>query len=165
MLRSRREQEVTPNTGYSLGFGEVLTTLRGSFLAGAMLENELRWLPGDGLWLTLSRYQWEAGPRLGPIEPVVRVGLSVMQVGVGKEGPTLGFLSPRVGGGVWLKLSEVRLGFSAFAEYSWRWLGDQSSFVRGLTFEVQPAAPPLRKPRRAPPVVPATSSPSAPASR
>jgi len=165
LLRSRREPEVTPSTGYALAFGEVLSTPRGSLVAGAMLENELRWLPGDGVWLTLSRYQWEAGLRLGPIEPLVRVGFSVLQAGVGKQGPSLGMFSPRAGAGLWLQLSSLRLGVSVFSEYSWRWLGDDSSFVRGLSFELQPAAPPLRKARRPPPSTPATSSPSAPASR
>jgi hypothetical protein len=62
--------------------------------------------------------------------------------------------SPRVGLGVWFKLPHTRLGVSAFSEYFWRWLGEPSAFVHGLTLELQPDAEPLLKP-------PVTSSPAA----
>jgi hypothetical protein len=42
----------------------------------------------------------------------------------------------------------VRVGVSAFSEYLWRWAGDDSAFVHGFTFEVQPEAAPLLRPRR-----------------
>jgi hypothetical protein len=163
LLRSRLLPADASSSGYGLTVGEALTTLRGSFLAGGLLEHELRLVPADAFSLILSRYQWEAGPRLGLVEPLVRVGFSVAHFDYGSSGFSFGMLSPRVGAGVWLTLSGLRLGVSVFSEYSWRWLGEPSAFVRGLSFELQPAAPPLRRPRR--PWLPprATSSPSAPA--
>jgi hypothetical protein len=165
LVRSRRLSDADLATGYGLSWGESLTTLRGSFMAGALLEHELRLVPSDSISLTLSRYQWEAGLRLGSLEPLARVGFSVLHVDVGSSGPSFGMFSPRVGAGLWLKLPTLRLGVSAFAEYFWRWVGDESAFVRGLSLELQPSLPPLRKPRGRPRPAQATFSPSAPASR
>jgi len=134
------------SAGYSLAFGESLTTLRGGLAAGALQEHELRFVPKDSLSLLLSRYQWEAGPRLGPIEPMVRVGFTLLHLDIG-HGVSFGLFSPRVGLGLWLKLPGARVGMSAFSEYFWRLAGDESAFVHGLTLEFQPDAPPLLRPR------------------
>ena len=157
----------SPSTGYGVSFGEALTTVRGAFQAGALQEHELRLVPDDSLALTLSRYQWQAGPRLGLLEPRVRVGFSLLHVDYGDEGFSFGMFSPRVGAGLWLGLGSVQLGVSVFSEYSWRWFGEPSAFVRGFTFELLPRAAPLREPRTLPaPKTPApTSSPSPPARR
>ena len=139
---SARQQSL----GYAGAFGESLTTLRGAFTAGVLQEHELRFVPADALSLSLSRYQWEAGPRLGPLEPMVRVGFTLLHLDVG-HGVSFGMFSPRVGCGLWLKLPGARAGVSVFSEYFWRWVGDQSAFVHGLTLELQPDAELLRKPR------------------
>lgn len=165
LVELRLLPERAAHTGYALAFGESLTTVRGVFHAGALQEHELRLVPDDALSLTLSRYQWEAGPRLGRLEPRVRVGFSSLHIDYGDEGFSFGMLSPRVGAGVWLALGSAQLGVSVFAEYFWRWVGDDSAFVRGLSFELQPRAAPLRRPRVAPARPAVTSSPSAPAPR
>jgi hypothetical protein len=152
----------SPSPGYALSLGEGLSTVRGAFQAGALQEHELRLVPDDSLSLTLSRYQWQAGPRLGPLEPRVRVGFSLLHVDYGDDGWSFGMFSPRVGAGLWLNLGSLQLGVSVFSEYSWRWFGDQSAYVRGFTFELLPRAAPLRQPRAPAPV---TSSPSPPARR
>jgi hypothetical protein len=143
--------------GYSLAVGESLTTLRGAFATGAQHDHELRFVPKDALSLALSRYQWEAGPRLGPVEPMARVGFTLLHLDVG-QGFSFGMFSPRVGVGLWLALPNARLGVSAFTEYFWRWVGDDNAFVHGLTLEFQPNTGPLLRPRP-------TSSPSAPSRR
>jgi hypothetical protein len=140
----------TASAGYAFALGEALATTRRAWMTGALQEHELRLVPDDALSLTLSRYQWEAGPRLGRLEPRVRVGFSLLHVDYGHGHFSFGMLSPRVGAGLWLDLSGAHVGVSAFAEYFWRWLGDESAFVRGLTFEVQPRAAPLRRPRARP---------------
>lgn len=152
-LPERRE-----SLGYSLSFGESLTTVRGAFAAGALQEHELRFVPKDSLGLALSRYQWEAGPRLGPLEPMARVGFTLLHLDVG-HGVSFGMFSPRVGLGLWLKLPRSRVGVSAFSEYFWRWLGNDSAFVHGLTLEFQPDAGPLVRSRAT------TSSPAVPGRR
>jgi hypothetical protein len=152
-LPERRE-----SVGYSVAWGESLTTVRGLFAAGALQEHELRFVPKDALSLALSRYQWEAGPRLGPIEPMARVGFTLLHLDVG-QGVSFGMFSPRVGLGLWLELPHSRIGLSAFTEYFWRLAGDDSAFVHGLTLEFQPDAGPLLRPRGT------TSSPAAPGRR
>lgn len=153
----RPVNEQRESLGYSFAFGEGVASVRPLFLAGGLQEHELRFVPKDSLSLSLSRYMWEAGPRLGPLEPMVRVGFTAIHLDVG-HGVSFGMFSPRVGLGLWLKLPNSRVGVSAFTEYFWRWLGDDSAFVHGLTLEIQPTAKPLLE-------RPATSWPSAPSSR
>lgn len=132
--------------GYSLAFGEAVTTHRSAFAAGAVQEHELRFVPKDSLSLALSRYQWEAGPRLGPLEPMARVGFTLLHLDVG-HGVSFGMFAPRVGLGLWFRLANARVGLSAFSEYFWRWVGDDSAFVHGLTLELQPDRGTLLRPR------------------
>jgi hypothetical protein len=146
--------EFSDNIGYSFAVGEGLTTARGALLAGGLQEHELRFVPNDALSLNISRWQWEAGPRLGPLEPMARVGFTLLHLDIG-HGVSFGMFSPRVGVGLWLKLPESRIGVSAYTEYAWRWLGDDSGFLHGITLEIQPRSKPLLSPR-------ATSWPSAP---
>lgn len=154
LVGSRRLPDARESPGYSLAFGETVTTLHGAFAAGVLQENELRFVPKDALSLALSRYQWEAGPRLGRLEPMARVGFTLLHLDVG-HGVSFGIFSPRVGLGLWLRLPQARLGVSVFTEYFWRLAGDDSAFVHGLTLEFQPEGPPLLRPR-------ATSSPASP---
>lgn len=151
----QKRAETRDNIGYSFAIGEGLTTARGAFLAGGLQEHELRFVPNDSLSLNISRWQWEAGPRLGPLEPMARVGFTLLHLDVG-HGVSFGMFSPRVGFGLWLKLPQSRIGVSAYSEYAWRWLGDDSGFVHGITLEIQPRSKPLLGDR-------ATFSPSAPA--
>jgi hypothetical protein len=113
-------------------------------------------VPSDALSVGLWRYQWEAGPRIGPFEPRARLGLTFAHLDIGHRF-SFGMFSPRVGVGLWLKLSHSRIGLSAYTEYFWRWLGSDSTFVHGLSFEIQPDGAPLIKHT--------TSSPSAPGPR
>jgi hypothetical protein len=140
LLDSRLTSERAGSRGYALSGGEGIALLGGVLTAGGLHEQELRLVPDDALSLSLSRYQLEAGLQLGPLEPMVRVGFTTLHLDIG-HGFSLGLFSPRVGAGVWLKLGKARLGASAFAEYFWRWLGDDSAWVRGLSFELQLETP------------------------
>lgn len=152
LLGVRPLSAVRQDLGYSLAWGESVTTVQGAFAVGGLQETELRFVPRDALSLCLSRYQWEAGPRLGPLEALARVGFTLAHLDVG-HGFSFGLFSPRVGLGLWWKVPHARVGMSAFTEYFWRWVGDQSAFVHGLTLELQPDAQPLLQR--------STSSPSA----
>jgi hypothetical protein len=144
LVGQRLVGERTENLGYSFALGESLTTVRGAALVGGRLEYELRLVPKDALNLALWRYQWEAGPRIGPIEPMVRVGFTTLHLDVG-HGVSFGMFSPRVGCGLWLKLPSSRIGVSVFSEYFWRWLGNDSAFVHGLSVELQPDSAPVAR--------------------
>jgi hypothetical protein len=140
VLGSRPVDQHSDSRGYAIAGGESVALLSGVLMAGGMQDHELRFVPDDALSLALSRYQLEAGVRLGPFEPMVRVGFTTLHLDIG-HGFSLGLFTPRVGAGVWLKLGKARLGASAFSEYFWRWLGDDSAFVNGLTFELQLETP------------------------
>jgi hypothetical protein len=73
---------------------------------------------------------------------MARVGATLLYLDYGKRF-SFGMLSPRVGVGIWVKLAQTRIGVSAFSEYYWRWTGEDSAFVHGLTLEIQPDAAPL----------------------
>ena len=90
--------------------------------------------------------------------PPIEVTAFFRLVMVWNDGVSFGMFSPRVGAGLWLALPQVRIGVSIFTEYFWRWVGNDSAFVHGLTLELQPNTGPLLRPR-------ATSSPSAPSRR
>jgi hypothetical protein len=154
VLGSRPSDERGDSRGYAIAGGEAVALLSGAFMAGGMQDHELRLVPDDALSLHLSRYQLEAGLRLGLFEPMARVGFTTLHLDIG-HGFSLGLFTPRVGAGLWIKLGKARVGASAFTEYFWRWVGDDSAFVHGLTFELQLETPMQR---------PATSWPS-PASR
>jgi hypothetical protein len=144
VLDSRLVSERSGSRGYAISGGEAMALLGGAFMAGGLQDHELRLVPDDALSLSLSRYQLEGGLRLGPFEPMVRVGFTTLHLDIGHRF-SLGLFTPRVGAGLWLKLGKVRLGASAFSEYFWRWLGDESAFVHGLTFELQLETP-LQRP-------------------
>lgn len=140
VLGSRPVDQRSDSRGYAIAAGESIAVLSGVLMAGGIQDHELRLVPDDALSLALSRYQLEAGVRLGPFEPMVRVGFTTLHLDIG-HGFSLGLFTPRVGAGLWLKLGKARLGASAFSEYFWRWLGDESAFVNGLTFELQLETP------------------------
>jgi len=142
-FRSEREQD--SKIGYSLAVGEGVTTQRGAFVAGGRWEHELHLVPSETIGLSISRYQWEAGPRLGPIEPMARVGFTLAGVDLSRDSFSFGMFSPRAAISVFVHFQAVRVGVSAFTEYWWRWIGDESAFVRGMTLELQPRLEPLRK--------------------
>lgn len=139
--------ERASQVGYTLAVGESVTTVRGAVAAGARLQHELRFVPSEALSFALSRYQWEAGPRLGPLEPKARVGFTLLGLDISRNSLSFGMFSPRAGAGLWMDLGKVHLGVSVFTEYWWRWLGEESAYVHGLTLDLQPELGPLRTKR------------------
>ena len=140
LLGSRLASQRKESPGYAIAGGESMALHSGAFLAGGIQEHELRLVPDDALSLSLSRYQLEGGLRLGPLEPMARVGFTTLHIDYG-HGFSLGLFTPRVGAGLWLSVGKLRLGASAFSEYAWRWFGDESSWVHGLSFELQLETP------------------------
>jgi hypothetical protein len=126
--------------GVAVAGGESFGLLGGGFIAGGSHETELKWVPDDALSLSLSRLLLEAGPRLGPLLPVARVGFSLVHLDVGHE-VSFGMFSPRVGAAVWLTTRRFDLGVSAFAEYVWRWVGSASGYASGVALELRIARP------------------------
>jgi hypothetical protein len=124
--------------GYAIAGGESFGVLGGGFIAGGSHETELKWVPHEALSLTLSRLQLEAGPRLGPLLPVARVGFSLVHVDVG-ERVSFGMFSPRVGAALWLTGRTFDVGVSVFSEYVWRWVGSPSGYAGGLALELRVA--------------------------
>ena len=140
LLSFRPASSAAATRGYALAGGESFGVLGGGFIAGGSQETELRWVPDESLSLSLSRLQLEAGPRLGPLQPVARVGFSLLHLDVG-HGLSFGMFSPRVGAAVWLTSRRFDVGVSVFTEYVWRWVGSASGYASGVALEIRFAKP------------------------
>ncbi len=126
--------------GYAISAGDSFGVLGGGFIAGGSHETELKWVPDEAVSLTLSRVQLEAGPRLGPLQPVARVGFSLLRLEAGRE-LSFGIFSPRVGAALWLTSRSFDIGLSVFTEYVWRWIGAESGYANGVALELRFARP------------------------
>lgn len=140
LLSFRPSSSREASRGYAIAGGESFGVLGGGFVAGGSHESELKWVPDEALSLSLSRVQLEAGPRLGPLLPVARVGFSLLHVDVGDR-VSFGMFSPRVGAAVWLTSDRFDIGVSLFTEYVWRWFGSASGYASGVALELRFARP------------------------
>jgi hypothetical protein len=140
LLSFRPASSAVATRGYAVAGGESFGLLGGGFIAGGSHETELKWVPHEAVSLSFSRLQLEAGPRLGPLLPVARVGFSLVHLDVG-HGVSFGMFSPRVGAAVWLTTRRFDVGVSVFTEYVWRWFGSASGYASGLALELRFARP------------------------
>jgi hypothetical protein len=95
-----------------------------------------------------KRFSWgifhqdlAGGLRLGPLEPEVRIGASLLSIDVMNAEWSAQLFSPRVSAGVGLHLGKIKVDIKGHAEYLWRWFGPDY-FVRGITLGVRIDAPP-----------------------
>lgn len=90
------------------------------------------------------------GLRLGPVEPEVRMGLSVFTVDVFRGDWSAQLFSPRVTAGVGFSAGKFRLDIKAHSEYLWRWFGPDY-LAHGVTLGLRLEAPrpksPFEEPR------------------
>ncbi len=62
--------------------------------------------------------------------------MTAADVYLGKGGFGLGFLSPRVGGGVSVNVGGLRIGVLATSELAWRWFGGPSETIHSLVLDL-----------------------------
>jgi hypothetical protein len=77
-----------------------------------------------------------AGLSIGPLEPDIRAGLSMLTVDAFHGNWSAELFSPRIAAGGWLRFGRLGLGAHVFGEYLWRWLGDGNVLDRGLVFSL-----------------------------
>lgn len=122
---------------YARGTGELLvgvaisTTWKPFYLTGLQQTN-IRAFEADSVAWSILTHQFAAGVHLGPLEPEVRVGFSLLTLDVFKGNYSIEALTPRVGVGVGMHVGKIRLDIQAHSEYLWRWFGPDYE-IRGVS--------------------------------
>lgn len=145
---TRKAEEATPaqnREGFDRGTGEisigsVSTSPLGPFYIAGSPRTLLRILDSKKFSWSVFHQDFLAGLRLGPIEPEVRFGASLMSIDVFNAEWSAQLLSPRVSAGIGLHLGKIKVDIKGHAEYLWRWFGPDY-YVRGITLGIRLDAP------------------------
>lgn len=108
--------------------------------------SSFRVLP-DGYALSLGQSTGVAGVRLGPVELVGGVGLSLLNVSSARQQLGFGMLWPRSLAAVCVSLGALRLDLVAHVEYGWDWVGTDR-YLRGLGLVISLPRAPIQPPFR-----------------
>ncbi|HEY3498569.1 MAG TPA: hypothetical protein VGK73_27955 [Polyangiaceae bacterium] len=132
---------VTPLRGGSFGLALTQRESKGPLWLSMQRDFELHIHSRWSFLLELSRYTYEAGLHLGPVE--IGVGPSVTPIGVDiSDGDfSLSGLSPRATAKLGVKTGRVRFSLRAYREYLWRWLGRDDAWMTGFVLELGLEAP------------------------
>jgi hypothetical protein len=121
--------------GFEVGFGARATTRALPFLLSWSSEPALRILDSKSFALSILQRVF-AAVALGPFEPELGAGLSLITVDVFHANFSAELASPRAEVGFWMHFRSLRVGAHAYAEYLWRWLGDRDYLLRGVAIEL-----------------------------
>jgi hypothetical protein len=142
--------------GFEVGFGARATTRVLPFLLSWSTQPVFRALDSKSFAFSFLQ-QVFAGVALGPLEPEVGGGLSMVTVDVFHANFSAEMFSPRVEAGLWFHFRALRVGAHAYSEYLWRWLGDRDYLLRGVAIELALESPGIT-PQPSTSSVPLTSS-------
>lgn len=132
-LTSRRDRGVDGlDVFVSVGLAPRLPVLRVSGYRGMIL----RAFDSKSFSFTPFFQGLEGGGHLGIFEVGTTAGLSAISVDVSHGDWSFGLLQPRVSAFAGLKIQQFRLRAVALSEFYWRWLGEDSAFVRGLGLQL-----------------------------
>jgi hypothetical protein len=126
--------------GWELSLGVVTETRIGVVFLAGIIRTQFRYFDSKSFALSPIQNMALVGIRLGPIEPEVRVGMSLATFDVFHGAYSFEMFSPRVEGGLGLRFGRFRMSAHGFSEYLWRWWGD-SYYEKGVAFEVRLEAP------------------------
>ncbi len=121
--------------GFEIGFGSRSVARVRPFLLSWSSEPAFRALDSKSFALSILQRVF-AGVELGPIEPEVGGGVSMLTLDVFHANYSIEMASPRAEAGAWLHIGALRLGAHAYGELLWRWFGDRDYLLRGVAFEV-----------------------------
>lgn len=121
--------------GWEVGLGSSNTTRVLPFLLTLSSDLALRVLDSKSFALSIVQMV-TVGLALGPLEPHVGGGLSMITAEVAHAEWSVALFSPRAQAGLSLHLAGVRVGADAYDEYLGRWFGGRSYLVRGISFGV-----------------------------
>jgi hypothetical protein len=136
----RKSGTDTTGGGMELSLGVVTETRIGPVFLAGVIRSQFRYFDSRSFAISPLQNLAMVGIRLGPIEPEVRVGMSLVTFDVFHGAYSFEMFSPRVEGGLGLRFGRFRVSAHGFSEYLWRWWGD-SYFEKGVAFEVRLEAP------------------------
>lgn len=85
------------------------------------------------------------GLRIGPLQPELRIGASILTIDVFHGDWSAQLFSPRVTAGLGLELGKLRLDIKAHSEYLWRWFGPDY-LAHGVTLGLRLEIPKPKSP-------------------
>ena len=131
----RRVGSADPQTlqGWEGGFGAGTLVRVRPFVLQATTGLTLRAYDSASYAVSFLQ-ELSAGLALGPLEPGLRAGLSMVTVDAFHGNWSAELFSPRIAAGTWLRLGRIGLGVHAFGEYLWRWFGNGSVIDHGVVF-------------------------------
>ncbi len=141
---ARRVQDETPITvrrnfergaplAGEIALGTVFTSPdKGRFFLAGHQKTLLRVIDDKSFSWALFHQELGGGVRLGPLEPEVRLRLSVMTADIIHAEPSIQLLTPGVSAGVGVHVGKIRLDIKAHSEYLWRWFGPDY-LIRGVS--------------------------------
>jgi hypothetical protein len=121
--------------GFEVGFGSRVTTRVLPLLVSWSVEPALRVLDSKSFALSILQRVF-VGLAVGPFEPEVGAGLSMLTVDVFHANFSVELASPRAELGFAVHFGRLRLGAHAYGEFLWRWLGDRDYLLRGVAIEL-----------------------------
>jgi hypothetical protein len=127
-----RSSNAPHELGFNLGIGASQETQKDWLFVGARVDILFYALDSKSFAITLPRYTYIAGLRLGPVEPEVGASLTLITADAFRGDFSAGLFSPGAHAGLGVNAGPIRIGAHAVTEYRWRWFGDVNYFFRGV---------------------------------
>ena len=115
-----------------IAIGTAYTTPAKPFYLVGRQRTILRIVDDKSFSWSLFHQDLGGGMMIGPFEPEVGIGLSLLTADIFHAEPSIQLLTPRVQAGLGIHVGRVRVEVKAHAEYLWRWFGPDY-LVRGIT--------------------------------
>jgi hypothetical protein len=135
---------------FQRGTGEVLAGVaitakwKPFYLTGLQQTNLRVFGAKSAAWSILTQ-QLAVGLYVGPFEPEVRIGGSLLTVDVFEGDYSFEALTPRVAAAVGIHLGKIRLDIATHSEYLWRWFGPDY-LIRGVSLGLRLDVPQPKTP-------------------
>jgi hypothetical protein len=123
-----------PGTAFAgeVAIGTTYTTPYKPFYLVGAIKTLFRIVDDKSFSWSLFNQDLGVGAMLGPIEPELRLGLSVLNLDIFHAEPSISLFSPRVTAGFGVHIGKIRVDIKAHSEYLWRWFGPDY-LIRGVT--------------------------------
>ncbi len=128
--------------------GRSITTSWGIFFLGGHQKTGIRVVDWKSYAWSIWVQELATGLKLGPFEPEVRIGASLLTVDVFHADWSFEMLSPRVAAGAAVRLGKIRVDIKAHSEYLWRWFGPDY-LIHGITLGLGLETPRTKSPNEA----------------
>ena len=115
-----------------IAFGMTFITPAKPFYLFGKQRMILRILDDKSFSWSLFHQDLGGGIMIGPIEPEVGIGLSLLTADIFHAEPSIQLFTPRVQAGIGIHLGAFKVSVMGHAEYLWRWFGPDY-LVRGIT--------------------------------